>query len=326
MRPGSTRRTSSRYVPLNHIARRPGGDRDHRQPAERDRRARLRVRLLPGRAQGAWCCGRRSSATSPTAPRSSSTSSSAQASTSGCACAAWSCCCRTATRARAPSIPRPAWSAILQLCAEDNMQVVNCTTPANYFHVLRRQMHRKFRKPLIVMTPKSAAAAQALRRLQAGRLRARADLPPGCSTDDELPSPPEGGGQAARPLQRQGLLRPSGGARKAGAKDVHISCAWNSSTPFPARCLGRPRWLPTSIATSSGARKSRATWAPGPSPGLVHRGGGGGTSVWIRLAAGPATPAASRPASPATGIVRSAIAAEQKALDRRCPRHWARRR
>ena len=43
----------------------------------------------------------------------------------------------------------------LQLCGEDNMQVVNCTTPANYFHALRRQIHRRFRKPLIVMTPKS---------------------------------------------------------------------------------------------------------------------------------------------------------------------------
>jgi 2-oxoglutarate dehydrogenase E1 component len=43
----------------------------------------------------------------------------------------------------------------LQLCAQDNMQVVCPTTPANYFHVLRRQMHRSFRKPLIVMTPKS---------------------------------------------------------------------------------------------------------------------------------------------------------------------------
>ena len=43
----------------------------------------------------------------------------------------------------------------LQLCAEDNMQVCNITTPANYFHVLRRQMHRGFRKPLIIMTPKS---------------------------------------------------------------------------------------------------------------------------------------------------------------------------
>jgi len=43
----------------------------------------------------------------------------------------------------------------LQLCAEDNWQVSNCTTPANYFHVLRRQLHRNFRKPLILMTPKS---------------------------------------------------------------------------------------------------------------------------------------------------------------------------
>ncbi len=43
----------------------------------------------------------------------------------------------------------------LQMCAQDNMQVVNCTTPANYFHALRRQVLRDFRKPLIVMTPKS---------------------------------------------------------------------------------------------------------------------------------------------------------------------------
>ena len=43
----------------------------------------------------------------------------------------------------------------LQLCSNDNLQVMNCTTPANYFHALRRQMHRDFRKPLIMMTPKS---------------------------------------------------------------------------------------------------------------------------------------------------------------------------
>lgn len=43
----------------------------------------------------------------------------------------------------------------LQLCADDNMQVVNCTTPASFFHVLRRQIHRNYRKPLVVMTPKS---------------------------------------------------------------------------------------------------------------------------------------------------------------------------
>jgi 2-oxoglutarate dehydrogenase E1 component len=43
----------------------------------------------------------------------------------------------------------------LSMCAEDNMQVANCTTPANYFHILRRQLKREFRKPLILMTPKS---------------------------------------------------------------------------------------------------------------------------------------------------------------------------
>jgi 2-oxoglutarate dehydrogenase E1 component len=43
----------------------------------------------------------------------------------------------------------------LQMCAEDNMQIANCTTPANYFHILRRQLKRDFRKPLVLMTPKS---------------------------------------------------------------------------------------------------------------------------------------------------------------------------
>jgi len=43
----------------------------------------------------------------------------------------------------------------LQMCAEDNMQIANCSTPANYFHILRRQLKREFRKPLILMTPKS---------------------------------------------------------------------------------------------------------------------------------------------------------------------------
>jgi 2-oxoglutarate dehydrogenase E1 component len=43
----------------------------------------------------------------------------------------------------------------MELCADNNIQVVNCTTPANLFHVLRRQMHCKFKKPLIIFTPKS---------------------------------------------------------------------------------------------------------------------------------------------------------------------------
>ena len=43
----------------------------------------------------------------------------------------------------------------LQLSAEENWIIANCSTPANYFHILRRQLHRDFRKPLILMTPKS---------------------------------------------------------------------------------------------------------------------------------------------------------------------------
>jgi 2-oxoglutarate dehydrogenase E1 component len=75
------------------------------------------------------------------------------------------------------------------MCAQDNIQVVNCTTPANYFHVLRRQMHRSFRKPLVVMTPKSL--------LRHKRCVSRlADLGPGSAFhrvmyDDALPSEPE---------------------------------------------------------------------------------------------------------------------------------------
>ena len=68
----------------------------------------------------------------------------------------------------------------LQLSAEDNWQVANCTTPANYFHILRRQLHRNFRKPLILMTPKSLAAPQA-RRLEDRGIRRPTRVSTGCS-------------------------------------------------------------------------------------------------------------------------------------------------
>lgn len=58
-------------------------------------------------------------------------------------------------RGRVRNTRPPAFERWLQMCAEDNMQVANVTTPSNYFHILRRQMKRDFRKPLIMMTPKS---------------------------------------------------------------------------------------------------------------------------------------------------------------------------
>jgi 2-oxoglutarate dehydrogenase E1 component len=69
----------------------------------------------------------------------------------------------------------------LQMCAEDNVQVVNATTPAQYFHLLRRQMKRNFRKPLVVMSPKSLLrhplARSALEELSTGTFREVIDDP-----------------------------------------------------------------------------------------------------------------------------------------------------
>lgn len=63
----------------------------------------------------------------------------------------------------------------LTLCAENNMQIANCTTPANFFHLLRRQLHRPFRKPLVIFTPKSLlrhpACASSLEELSNGGFR-----------------------------------------------------------------------------------------------------------------------------------------------------------
>ena len=122
----------------------------------------------------------------------------------------WSCCCRTATRARGRSTRSARLERFLQLCAEDNIQVCNPTTPAQYFHVLRRQMKRDFRKPLVLMTPKS------LLRHKAGRLAGRASSPTGQFREvlddaaaDAGPRPPGGA------VQRQGLLRPARAARRA---------------------------------------------------------------------------------------------------------------
>ncbi|MCW5752581.1 MAG: 2-oxoglutarate dehydrogenase E1 component [Alphaproteobacteria bacterium] len=70
----------------------------------------------------------------------------------------------------------------LQLAAEDNMQVCNLTTPAQYFHALRRQIHRKFRKPLVIMTPKSLLK----HKLAVSSL---ADMGPGSSFHRVLPDP-----------------------------------------------------------------------------------------------------------------------------------------
>ena len=157
----------------------------------------------------------------------------------------------------------------LQMCAEDNWQVANCTTPANYFHILRRQLHRKFRKPLIIMTPKSLLRHKRVD-LRAGRDGARHDLPSRAVGRCAGAQRREDQAQARRrdPPRRavlgQGLLRPLRGARGRRHRR-RLSAAASSSS-----IRSRPRrWCRSCRASprprSSGRRKSRATWARGPS-------------------------------------------------------------
>ena len=98
--------------------------------------------------------GRRSSATSSTAPRSSSTSTSSPPRTSGASATGSCCCCRTATRGRDPEHSSARIERFLTAAAEDNMQICNATTAAQYFHLLRRQVHTERHTPLILFTPK----------------------------------------------------------------------------------------------------------------------------------------------------------------------------
>ena len=157
----------------------------------------------------------------------------------------------------------------LQMCAEDNMQVANCTTPANYFHILRRQLKREIRKPLILMTPKSLLRhKRAVSRLD--ELGAGYDLPPSAlgrcagaeGREDQARSrrqdPPRD------PVLRQGLFRSLRRAREARRRR-HLSPARRAALSVPDQGADAGTVSASSRPRSSGARKSRATWAPGSS-------------------------------------------------------------
>ncbi len=127
----------------------------------------------------------------------------------------------------------------LQSCAEDNMQIVNCTTPMNYFHVLRRQMHRKFRKPLIMMTPKSLlrhkrcvskleefGPGSSFHRVLWDDAEVIKDGPIKLQKDAKITS--------RRHVFRQGLLRSSGRARKARHRR-HLPAAHRTALSVPGQ-------------------------------------------------------------------------------------------
>jgi 2-oxoglutarate dehydrogenase E1 component len=128
----------------------------------------------------------------------------------------------------------------MQLCAEDNMQVCNFTTPAQYFHALRRQMHRKFRKPLIVMSPKSLLrhplAVSRIEEFTTGTFRPAID-------DIAVDGAPEAGVTLDR-SRVQRLLLCSGkvyyallAGRRERAADTTAIVRLEQLYPFPAREL-----------------------------------------------------------------------------------------
>ena len=158
----------------------------------------------------------------------------------------------------------------LQLCAQDNMQVACPTTPANYFHVLRRQIHRPFRKPLILMTPKSLLRHKRcisfLSDMGPGSsfhrvFRDQAEEVPGATTvklaaDDKIARVVLCTGKVYFDLMEE--------REKRGRRRASRSCASSSfirsrrkRSPSNSTVSPRPR--------SSGARKNRKTRAPGRS-------------------------------------------------------------
>ena len=151
-----------------------------------------------------------------------------RARSSGAASAGSRCCCRTATKGQGPEHSSARPERYLQLCAEHNMQVCVPTTPAQIFHLLRRQMVRDFRKPLIVMSPKSLlrhkAAVSTLEELADGKFQTVIGEVDKLVAEERAPRDR---------LQRQGLLRsrrPTGASSKIA--DIAV-IRLEQQYPFP---------------------------------------------------------------------------------------------
>ena len=131
--------------------------RDPQQPAQRERGGRLRVRLQHPGAGPARDLGSAVRRLHQRRAARCSTSSCCRRAPSGARSRRSCCCCRTATKARGPDHASARPERFLQLAADINMRVANCTTAAQYFHLLRRQaaLLEADPLPLVVLTPKS---------------------------------------------------------------------------------------------------------------------------------------------------------------------------
>ena len=145
----------------------------------------------------------------------------------------------------------------LQLAARDNIQICQPSTAAQYFHLLRRQVMRAWRKPLVVFTPKSMlrnpAASSPVGDLASGRFQT------------VIPDPRRRLGRTRAAVHRQNRARIARRAEAASGK-YHGDCFRRAALPLPARrCFGRNGPPCRRRGNSFGCRKSRATWAHGNS-------------------------------------------------------------
>ena len=199
----------------------------------------------------------------------------------------------------------------LQLAADINMRIANCTTAAQYFHLLRRQaaLLTIDPLPLIVLTPKSLLrhplVASAPREFAEGRFRM---VIPDADADARAPRDPPRAG-----LLGQGVRGPDGERASRGTRPDVAICRLEQLYPVPdARSSCDARRLSRGRRRSSGSRKSRRTWAPGISSVRI--------SSRSRARARCARVARPRSASPAEG------SAARHATNQQTPRRQGFRR
>ena len=145
-----------RFSPLESLPGRARRTRSATARSARTRRSRSSTATTCRRRTGS-SSGKRSTATSSTARSSSSTSSCCRRARSGGRSRRSCCCCRTATKGQGPDHASARPERFLELAADINLRLANCTTAAQYFHLLRRQatLLQEDPLPLIVLTPKS---------------------------------------------------------------------------------------------------------------------------------------------------------------------------
>ena len=215
---------------------------------------------------------------------------------------------------------------LLAACAGANLQVVNASTPANFFHVLRRQMHRPFRKPLVVLSPKYLLRHKAC-------VSPLADFETGTGFRPVIPD------ATVRNARRVVLCTGKvfyelQAARAARHLDSDIALVRIEQLhPFPARRRRRRARRPSRRRASSGARRSPPTWATSCTCAPSWKPPPAAPCAAPAVPPSPPPPSASntgtRPKSPPTSSRRSArLPAEAERapwrallpLGRRCPK------